>query len=125
MNKYVLFNKDKIGLKIKELRKQKGMTQKELAEKTGLAEITIRKIESGIPDSRASTIKKISTALETDVIQSIWDDIEPDTFNTGAKFVTDIVKNKMNDLMDQLNEKGQEKAIDQVEMLTKIDEYKK
>ena len=41
-------NNEKIGKFILELRKQKGMTQKELAEKVGVSDKTISKWECGV-----------------------------------------------------------------------------
>jgi transcriptional regulator with XRE-family HTH domain len=56
----------KIGLKIKELRIKKGMTQEELAEKTELSARTIQRIENGEVDPRAYTLQMIAKALEVD-----------------------------------------------------------
>lgn len=56
----------KVGLKIKELRIKKGMTQEELAEKTELSARTIQRIENGEVDPRAYTLQMIAKALEVD-----------------------------------------------------------
>jgi len=53
---------ESIGEAIKRIRKGK-MTQKELAEKTGLAEITIRQYEHGDYEPKHENIKKIAAAL--------------------------------------------------------------
>lgn len=52
-----------IGYKIKNLRLEKGFTQKELAKLSSVAEITIRKYESGQSNPKIETIKKIAKAL--------------------------------------------------------------
>lgn len=52
-----------LGLKIQELRKEKGMTQEDLAEKTGLSTRTIQRIESGEVDPRSFTLNQIAEAL--------------------------------------------------------------
>lgn len=49
---------------IKIRRKKLGITQKELAEKAGVSQALIAKIESGQVDPRYSTLKKILKALE-------------------------------------------------------------
>lgn len=48
--------------KIKELRKQKGLTQEQLANATGLTTVTINRVEKK-GSTRFSTIKKISNFL--------------------------------------------------------------
>lgn len=54
-----------IGEKIKAVRKSKGMTQRELAEKSGIIyDAAIRKYESNRQSPKKETIKKIAKALE-------------------------------------------------------------
>lgn len=60
-----------LGLKIQELRKQKGMTQEDLAEKTGLSVRTIQRIESGEVDPRSYTLNQIAEALGVDLAELI------------------------------------------------------
>lgn len=50
---------------IKELRKKLGISQKELAERVGVTQAHIAKIESEKVDARLSTINKIITILES------------------------------------------------------------
>lgn len=53
-----------LGKRVKEYRKQKGLTQQKLAEKTGLSFNTITKIEQGIGDSPTlKTLVKLADAL--------------------------------------------------------------
>lgn len=52
-----------IGEKIKKCRKEAGLTQKQLAERIGRKEITIRKYESGEREPRMSVITSICEAL--------------------------------------------------------------
>ncbi|MCE8234145.1 helix-turn-helix transcriptional regulator, partial [Listeria monocytogenes] len=47
------------------IRNKNGLTQKELAEKVGLAEISIRKIENGERDPSINTAVRISKILNT------------------------------------------------------------
>lgn len=53
-----------LGTKIKEIRKQKKITQKALADVLGIAEITIRKYESNEREPNLEMLQKIATALE-------------------------------------------------------------
>lgn len=54
-----------IGDKIKELRKEYRLTQKELASASGISEISIRKYESGERFPKYETIQSIANALGT------------------------------------------------------------
>lgn len=54
-----------IGERIKELRIKKGLTQKQLANQTGLSEISIRKYESDERRPKIETIRKISSVLDS------------------------------------------------------------
>lgn len=59
-------NQPELGLKVAELRQQKGLTQELLAEKCEVSARTIQRIESGEVDPRAYTLNCLSTALEFD-----------------------------------------------------------
>ena len=48
-----------IGLKIKEFRKKRGLTQKQLGSRCGIADSNIRKYESGIQRPKIETLRKL------------------------------------------------------------------
>lgn len=56
-----------IGERIREARKARGMTQRELGERSGIAEPTIRKYESGRLNPKIETLQKLAEALDTPV----------------------------------------------------------
>ena len=56
-----------IGQSIQEARKKAKLTQKELAEKVGIATITIQQYERGVRTPKIETIQKIAQALNIDV----------------------------------------------------------
>ena len=58
-----------LGLKVNELRQQKGWTQEQLAEKCEVSPRTIQRIESGEVDPRAYTLQCLSEALEFDFME--------------------------------------------------------
>jgi uncharacterized Tic20 family protein/DNA-binding Xre family transcriptional regulator len=62
-------NQPDLGLKVTELRQQKGFTQEQLAEKCEVSPRTIQRIESGEVDPRAYTLQCLSTALEFDFME--------------------------------------------------------
>ncbi|WP_430468266.1 helix-turn-helix domain-containing protein [Winogradskyella ouciana] len=56
-------NKNSLGLRIKELRKQKGMSQEFLADESGLSLRTIQRIENGGTNPTGESLKRLSNAL--------------------------------------------------------------
>ena len=66
-----------IGEKIKNARKERKMTQKQLAEKSGLIETTIRKYEAGTQNPKLHNLQKIATALDMPLSELISPE-EPD-----------------------------------------------
>nr|DAJ48702.1 MAG TPA: helix-turn-helix domain protein [Caudoviricetes sp.] len=52
------------GAKIKEFRKQKGLTQKQLGDLCGMADSAIRRYENGKANPKIETLQKIATALK-------------------------------------------------------------
>lgn len=56
------------GTKIKEIRKQKGLTQKQLGDLCGIADSNIRKYENGKQNPKIETLQKIATALDCSLI---------------------------------------------------------
>jgi transcriptional regulator with XRE-family HTH domain len=59
-------NQPGLGLKVSELRQQKGMTQEQLSEFCQVSSRTIQRIENGEVDPRTHTIQCLSTALDFD-----------------------------------------------------------
>jgi uncharacterized Tic20 family protein/DNA-binding Xre family transcriptional regulator len=59
-------NQPQLGLKVAELRQQKGLTQERLAELCEVSPRTIQRIESGEVDPRAFTLHCLGEALEFD-----------------------------------------------------------
>lgn len=55
-----------IGEKIKQLRSQKGLTVRALAEKAGLCVTTVSHIETGQVQASSITIAKLAKALEVE-----------------------------------------------------------
>jgi len=58
---------------IKAARKRAGLTQEQLAEKCGLATITIRQYERGVREPRYEQLKSIASALEIEVTDLVSD----------------------------------------------------
>lgn len=78
-----------IGEKIKEARLSAKMTQKELAEKCGMADSAIRKYESGKVTPKIETLSKIAQALDISVVE-----LSPELEKTQAETVAKIQAEK-------------------------------
>lgn len=50
-------------IRIRQVRERLFVTQAELAERTGISEATLSRIENGLQRPRISTVRKIATAL--------------------------------------------------------------
>jgi transcriptional regulator with XRE-family HTH domain len=65
----------RLGTKIKELRKKKGLTQIELSEKTGLTERTIQRIENHEVEPSKHSLKKIGEVLDCNLNEQKLNDM--------------------------------------------------
>lgn len=94
------------GERIKEIRKEKGMTQKDLAKKIGVSPSAVNKFEKQIC-LRRKTLNKIADALEVPVSQ-IFEEVPEET--ETEKILSDILiiqkeLEKIDDYFDELSEK--------------------
>lgn len=120
------------GENIRNLRIKKGLTQKKLGELSGINEVQIRQYELGKVQPKMVTLKKLATALDTDEwhLSGLIETPLKTPFPISAivndavnKILYDVEPRRMMHLFKLLNKEGQAKAIEQVEMLTKIPEY--
>ncbi|MGB5941603.1 MAG: helix-turn-helix transcriptional regulator [Leeuwenhoekiella sp.] len=90
-NTMSLMKQPHLGLKILELRQQKGLTQEELVEQCNISVRTIQRIEAGEVTPRVYTIKSILAALDRD-----YDDLQESVFEQKVKkaFLIDIDESK-------------------------------
>lgn len=52
---------------LRHLRRQKGLTQQDLAELSGVSQYTITEVETGRREARPSTLRKLAEALDVEV----------------------------------------------------------
>lgn len=139
---------NKVGDLIKKYRKKNGLTQKELANMIGCAEITIRQYELGKRQPNLNILGKLAFALNTNLSDLV--DGEFSKFKEGQGHEAGVVKThdstaiaelrskteqaeiqeqdnikRIENIFLNLNNDGQKKAIEQVEILYKIPEYRK
>lgn len=128
-----------IGENIKRIRKEKGLTQKQLGAlcKPSMADSAIRRYEAGKANPKLATVRKIAEALDCKLYELVddWTKVSPEewaedmasTANKALKSEEETEHLEKQKIILQkfqkLNKKGEDKAIEQVELLTKIPEY--
>ncbi|MDE6908719.1 helix-turn-helix domain-containing protein [Hominisplanchenecus murintestinalis] len=135
--------------KIRMYRKKSGLTQNQLAEKTGLSIATIQGYEQNKYEPKIETLQKIAVALGVSINdlkptlplkagelikKELIDELKKLNISVegiSARDRTDAVikalekKKSLLAAYDSMNISGQDKAIEQMELLTKIPEYRK
>lgn len=130
---------------IKRIRKEKNLTQKQLGEKCGMSESTLRQYEIGYRNPKLETIRRIAAALDVYISDLVDDwgrfskeEIEQDIENGSKESTWNYSKaeeyfeysaRKLEEILIEdyrsLNNTGKGKAVEQVKLLTKIPEYQK
>lgn len=128
-----------IGKRIKEIRLAAGLTQKQLAEICGLAEITIRQYENEKRQPKLQALMKIGNALDVAIFSFLDEELsskEIDNLMTQqrldsmglpiqlSKFLTSD-EIRILHMFRELNEIGQEKADDDIFTLTQVPQFRK
>lgn len=75
----------RLGFKISEIRKTKGLTQEELAERAALTLSYISKIETGRRNPTTTTLYKISLGLDVEIHQ-LFVNLEPELMSNESIF---------------------------------------
>ncbi len=129
-----------VGKRIKEIRKSKGISQKQLAGILEVTETMVSQYERGLKNPKIETLQKIANALQVSIADlredlALWQkfDAEIDTVKLSSesnafeavqaafgKTVCDILGD-----LSKLNKTGQEKAADYVFDLTEQPKYRK
>ena len=103
------------GTKIKEIRKQKGLTQKQLGDLCGMADSAIRRYENGNANPKIETLQKIADALGCDLV----DLMDPDEYKLhnielAIKKANSSVLNDEGTNVRLENSKGYKKLINEI-----------
>lgn len=123
-----------VGENIKRIRKEKGLTQKQLGDMCGLADSAIRRYEGNRANPKFETLKKIANALEVYV-----GELEPDWSQIPFEEISKDFEGQKKDWMEEdkkdqkellqkynsLNKIGKMEAQKRVGELTQLDQYKK
>ncbi len=130
-----------IATQIKAARKASNITQKELAQKINKSFSTVQKYELGLATPPTDVLKDIASALDTplgflmeyeDLGNGFWGkEASPEKTEKvanrlwGASAHTPEIKERLNAAFEHLNETGQKIAVERIEELSKIPEYRK
>ncbi len=111
-----------IGDNIKSIRKQKGISQKELAKALNVSQAAVSQFEKGSTSLKLGTIQKIATALDVPYLYLIdtHDEEDGSFFGWDPEF-SDEDETIINDLDNLITKKFTERGInDAVDLLSKI-----
>lgn len=132
-----------LGDKIKQVRKKRGLTQKQLGDLCGMADSAIRRYESGRGNPTQKTLERIGMALDYDFLAlDSPRESTPESrhkieelmgkepgFLDGQlpteKSETDKRIQRVKDAFDGMSQDGQEEATRRVEELARLPEYQK
>lgn len=131
-----------VGKKIREIRKEKKLTQKELGKACGIDEANIRKYENGKQKPKVENLKKIADALDVpiQILLGLSQDqthviVEDDKFGfiypnsenpegnedaSQASSIPEIMKQ-----YNKLNDAGKQKALEYTTDLAQMEKYQK
>ncbi|MBQ8814102.1 MAG: helix-turn-helix transcriptional regulator [Lachnospiraceae bacterium] len=125
------------GQNIKNFRKLRGLTQKELAQKIGVAEITLRQYENNKREPRIETIQKIASALNVRLVDIVdaadfqkliskeVDAVMDSHIKSGKVRIIETDEQELVSDYLKLNKSGKSKAREYVKDLTLIPGYTK
>lgn len=112
---------------IKEARERAGLSQKELAEKIGVAPNTFHGYESGKHDPKSNLLADIARVcgVSVDFLLGIEKENTTAPFKDDAVVLTEEELIRLSTAMDQLNEEGRERVVEYAEDLAAGGRFKK
>lgn len=114
---------ENIGDRIKKIRKAKGITQKELAEKLGTSHQNLSQYESGKRSPKIETIQKIADALDVSVDRFM--PMEIFDISTLGDDQLEPIDQAMLIEFQKLNDAGKKKSLEYIYDLEQIPNYRK
>ena len=119
---------------LKKIRIEKGYSQQSLAKKAGVSQTAVYSWEKGERKPKLEQLRRIATALDVTIgeLNPNWGSFSTDElsndilelFTGKGGLEIDTRETRLNELFYELNSNGQDKAIEQVELLTKIPIYR-
>lgn len=117
----------KFNERLRAIRKEKGLTQAELAEKAGIAVNSVRLYEAGARLPKLDTIARMAVAMgltANDLIAGQWGNFEG-AFLSAEEFQQDDREAQLIYHFRNLNDNGQSVAVERVQELTQIPAYQR
>ena len=118
-----------VGDRIREARKQAGLTQNQLAEKSGVATISIHQYEAGKRKPQIERLQRIADALGVSITELIdietaseYEKLVIEKGEEAQKKLSPLVQRAV-DVMGELNREGQEKVVDYADDLAQSGKY--
>lgn len=110
--------------RLRAIRKEKGMTQAELAEKAGIAVNSVRLYEAGARLPKLDTIARMAVAMglsANDLIAGQWGQVQPGADSETAS----AAESQLLSHFRTLNDNGQTVAVERVQELAQIPAYQR
>lgn len=130
-----------ISSQIKRFRKEKGMTQEQLANAIGVSVMTIRRFEAGTREPKTPMLSKIAQVLgipklrfyeiteeDKQIEEKVLAEIHSGKYGIIPEYLhleSDPNCIKLLNAFDKLNQTGKETAVQRVEELTEMERYTK
>lgn len=117
----------KFNERLRAIRKEKGLTQAELAEKAGIAVNSVRLYEAGARLPKLDTIARMAVAMgltANDLIAGQWGKFDG-IFLSDEEFQQDDREAQLIYHFRNLNDNGQTVAVERVQELTQIPAYQR
>ena len=112
-----------IGENIPFHRKEKGLTQKQLADEIGVNRMTIARYEQGLYSPKSSQIESIAEALDVSPLFLTYDAETLSVLIDYAETQANELVNRLKSSVQRLNSKGISKVIEYAELLATQAEY--
>jgi transcriptional regulator with XRE-family HTH domain len=114
----------KVGNKIREIRKEKGLTQKELGKRLGVSDMSVSRYENA-ENMQLETLKKVAAALEVPIGAFIVSSKNNPPKNAHQnKLSNDDSMELLTIYFDHLNTEGKKRLFEYLQDLVKIPEYR-
>lgn len=112
-----------IGERIRQARKERGLTQKQLGEVSGTSETTVKQYERGVRQPRIDQLQRIAAALGVDFYSlASWDQATKaleDDINAGID-----ARTRLEAAFDRLTREGKKLVADVAEILASHPDYR-